>query len=49
MTFRLENVSIADREVLANIITRANFDDPYGQLYETTAFLRSKTQPISRH
>lgn len=33
MSLRLENITLADRAVLSDIIVRANFDDPYGQTY----------------
>lgn len=35
---RLEPVTLADRAVVADIISRANFDDPYGQWFVLSSF-----------
>lgn len=42
MAFKLEPVTLADRATIANIITRANFDDPYGQTVWPDSTIKSR-------
>lgn len=42
MAFKLESVTLADRATIANIITRANFDDPYGQAVWPNSTIESR-------
>lgn len=43
MPFTLTPVTLPDRASIANIITRANFDDPYGQLVWPNSTIASRT------
>ena len=43
MTLHLEPATLADRAVIADIITRANFDDPYGQTVWPGSTIESRT------
>lgn len=42
MAFNLQQVTLGDRATLANIITRANFDDPYGQTVWPNSTIESR-------
>lgn len=42
MVFRLEAVTLADRATIANIIARANFEDPYGQTVWPNSTIESR-------